>query len=306
MAIAAVQANKAVYIEKPMTLTIEEGRQMVDVVRRYGAILQVGSQQRSDEKFIRACECVRNGRIGQLRTVRVDIPARAGNNKPWRPEPVPPELDYEAWLGPAPWAPYHTERCHYNFRFVSDYSGGDVTNWGAHQLDIAQWGIGADDSGPVEVRGAGKRNTNGLHDTFYDVSVDFVYANGVKVELRCNGNGVRFEGSQGWIYVSRKELKAQPSTILAAPIGPDEIRLAPPGSLKTHMGLWLDCIRGRTPQDINVPVEVGHRSGTVCHLANIAMELGRPLRWDPDLEAFLDDDSANRLRTRAPRPCGKL
>ena len=236
MAIAAIEANKAVYIEKPMTLTIDEGRQLVDAVRRYGAILQVGSQQRSDEKFIRACECVRNGRVGELRTVRVDIPTRAGNNQPWAPESVPPELDYEAWLGPAPWAPYHRDRCHYNFRFVTDYSGGDVTNWGAHQLDIAQWGIGADAAGPVEVTGSGKRNTNGLHDTFYEVQVDFTYANGVKVHLGSSGNGVRFEGSQGWVYVSRSELKADPAAILASPIGPNEMRLAPPGPAKTHMG----------------------------------------------------------------------
>lgn len=302
MALAAIEANKAVYIEKPMTLTIDEGRQLVTAVRRYGAILQVGSQQRSDEKFLRACEYVRNGRIGELRTVQVDIPTRPGAaNKPWRPEPVPPELDYNAWLGPAPWAPYHRERCHYNFRFVADYSGGDVTNWGAHQLDIAQWGIGADDSGPVEVTGFGKRNPSGLHDTFYEVQVDFTYANGVKVHLGSNGNGVRFEGSEGWIYVSRSELKAEPAAILAAPLGPNDLRLAPPGPIKTHMGLWLDCIRARSPKDINVPVEIGHRSGTVCHLANIAMELGRTLRWDPHSEAFLDDDQANRLRTRASR-----
>ncbi len=159
IAIAAMKAGKAVYVEKPMTLTVEEGRIMADVAGRYGSILQAGSQQRSDEKFIKACELVRNGRIGELETVRVTILTRPGKaSTAWSPQPVPPELDYEMWLGPAPWAPYHRDRCHYNFRFVSDYSGGDLTNWGAHHLDIAQWGIGVDDSGPLEVEGHGRQN----------------------------------------------------------------------------------------------------------------------------------------------------
>ena len=273
-----------------------------DAARRYGAILQAGSQQRSDEKFIRACELVRNGRIGALHTVKIEIPTRPGSAEPWSPQPVPPELDYDLWLGPAPWAPYHVDRCHYKFRFVSDYSGGDVTNWGAHQLDIAQWGIGADDSGPLEVEGHGKRNATGLHDVFYDVHVDFTYAKGVKVELRSDGNGVRFEGTEGCVYVSRLKLDAEPKSLLTSRIGPDEIHLTPQGTGGTHMGIWLDCIRTRNARGLNAPVEVGHRSSTVCHLANIAMELGRKLKWDPAGEQFVDDDQANRLTWRPMRP----
>jgi predicted dehydrogenase len=301
IAVAAVQAGKAVYAEKPLTVTIREGRILADVVRRYGAIVQVGSQQRSDEKFIRACELVRNGRIGPLKKVRAEIPTRPGSDKPWSPRRVPAELDYEMWLGPAPWAPYHPDRVHYKFRFVSDYSGGDVTNWGAHQLDIAQWGIGADGSGPLEVTGRGKRNATGLHDVFYDVNVDFTYAGGVTVELRSGGNGVRFEGPEGWIYVSRSELKAEPESLLTSRIGPDEIHLAPEGGGGTHMGIWLESIRTRSPKLLNAPVEVGHRSATVCHLANIAMELGRPLKWDPIREQFVEDDQANRHLWRPMR-----
>ena len=302
IAIEAMRLGKAVYCEKPMTLTIADGQRMVRAAHRYGAILQVGSQQRTDEKFIRACEFVRNGRIGQLKKIRVDIPTRAGdNNKAWKPEQVPADLDYDLWLGPAPWAPYHSDRCHYNFRFVSDYSGGDVTNWGAHQLDIAQWGLGADDSGPVEVEGHGERNANGLHDAFFNVSVDFTYANGVKVELRSNGNGVRFEGTEGWVYVSRSELKAEPKSILDTVPGPGEVRLAPTVAAKTHMGIWLECIRARSPKGLNVPVEIGHRSATVCHLANSAMELGRKVKWDPAGERFVDDAEADRMRDRPSR-----
>lgn len=306
VAVAAVKAGKAVYSEKPLTRSIREGRILADVVRRYGAILQVGSQQRSDEKFIRACELVRNGRIGQLKTVHVEIPTRPGKDDPWSPQAVPPELDYEMWLGPAPWAPYHKDRVHYNFRFVSDYSGGDVTNWGAHQLDIAQWGIGADDAGPLEVEGRGKRNASGLHDVFYDVHVDFTYAGGVMLELRSGGNGVRFEGSEGWVYVDRSKLDADPKSLLTARIGPDEIHLAPESGGGTHMGIWLDCIRSRNPKGINVPVEIGHRSATVCHLANIAMELGRKLKWDPADEKFPDDDEANRHLWRPMREPWRL
>lgn len=300
IAAAAVRCGKAVYVEKPLSLTIAEGRRLADLVHRYGAVLQVGSQQRSDEKFIRACELVRNGRIGALRTVEVGIPTRPGSSKPWSPQPVPKELDYEMWLGPAPWAPYHPDRCHYQFRFVSDYSGGDVTNWGAHQLDIAQWGIGADAGGPVWVEGSGRRNSTGLHDVFYDIDVRFTYAGGVELRLRSGGNGVRFTGSEGTIYVDRGRLEAEPKSLLAARIGPDEIRLGPAES-GSHMEIWLNSIRKRNPHGVNAPAEVGHRSATVCHLANIAMQLGRKLRWDPQQEQFLDDEEANRLCRRTPR-----
>ncbi len=306
IAIAAMKVGKAVYCEKPMTYCIREGRLMADAVRRYGTIFQVGSQQRSREyeKFTKACELVRNGRIGELKKVKVEIPTRPGSAKPWNPRPAPKELDYEMWLGPAPWAPYHPNRCHYKFRFVSDYSGGDVSNWGAHQLDIAQWGIGADDTGPLEVVGHGKRNASGLHDVFYDVHVDYTYAGGVKVELRSGdneNNGVRFEGTEGWIYVSRSKLDAKNKSVLDSRIGPNELHLTPEGSSATHMGVWLDCVRNRKPKGLNAPVEVGHRSATVCHLANIVMQLDRPLKWDPAKEQFIDDDEANRMLWRPMR-----
>ena len=307
IAAAAVKAGKSVYVEKPLTVSIHEGRVLAGIVRRYGAILQVGSQQRSPEyeKFTRACELVRNGRIGELKKVRVEILTRSGNDNAWAPRAVPPELDYEMWLGPAPWSPYHPDRVHYKFRFVSDFSGGDLSNWGAHHLDIAQWGIGADDSGPLEVVGRGKRNATGIHDPFYDLAVDFLYAGGVKVELRSltgSGSGtVRFEGTEGWVQVGREGMWAEPESLLTARIGPSEIRLAPPDQAGSHMGIWLDCIRRRSPRGLNVPAEIGHRSATVCHLANIAMELERKLTWDPAAEQFVDDDEANRMTCRPMR-----
>ena len=309
IAAAALKAGKAVYVEKPVSAYINEGRVLAEIVDRYRGILQVGSQQRSDEKFIKACELVRNGRIGELKTVEVDILTRPGRaDAPWTPQPVPPELDYDFWLGPAPWSAYHRDRCHYNFRFVSDYSGGDVTNWGAHHLDIAQMGIGVSESGPVRVAGRGKQNASGLHDAFYDIEVDFTYENGVTVELRgrdaasgVKTGSVRFVGNNGWIRVSRESLTAGPSSLLASRIGPDEIHLGPESEGGTHMGIWLDCIRKRSAKGINVTAEIGHRSATVCHLANIGMELGRPLEWDPAAEQFVDDDEANRMANRPAR-----
>ncbi len=307
--LAAMEAGKAVYVEKPLTLTIEEGRILADAARRYRAILQVGSQQRSDQRFLRACQLVRNGYIGRLKSVWVEIPARGGSDAPWSPRPVPPELDYDTWLGPAPWAPYHPHRCHYRFRFVSDYSGGDVTNWGAHQLDIAQWALEADDSGPLAVEGRGKRYWTGLHDVYFDVHVDFTFAGGVTVQLRSgdavryDGNGVRFEGTEGWVYVTRQTLRAEPRSVLGARLGAGDDPLLPDFAETgdTHMGNWLHAIRTRRPDALRVPVEVGHRSSTFCHLANIAMELGRPLQWDPAAEAFTGDEAANRMRRRSMR-----
>lgn len=307
IALAAVKAGKSVYVEKPVSRYISEGRVLADAVTRYGAVLQVGSQQRSPEyeKFTIACELVRNGRIGELKNVRVEILTRGGNNNVWRPRAVPPELDYDMWLGPAPYSPYQPDRVHYKFRFVSDFSGGDLTNWGAHHLDIAQWGIGADDTGPVKVSGHGKRNLSGIHDTFYDLAVDFLYANGVTVQLRSlegkGSGGVRFEGTEGWIFVGRDGMDASPKSLLTARIGPDDIRLAPRDQAGSHMGIWLDCVRKRSPRGLNVPAEVGHRSATVCHLANIAMELDRPLEWDPVAEKFVNDDQANKMTTRTMR-----
>ncbi len=309
IALAAVKAGKPVYVEKPVSLTIQQGRILADAVNRYGAIVQVGSQQRSYEyeKFFRAVELVRNGRIGELQKAKVMIYARPGNEGPWKPErTAPPGLDYNFWLGPAPWAPYHPNRCHYKFRFISDYSGGDITNWGAHHLDIVQWALDADNGGPVEVVGSGDRNQSGLHDAFYNIKVDFTYAGGEVVELRSGGTevgtgGVRFEGTEGWIQVGRDGIDAEPKSLLTSRIGPDEIHLAPEIEVASHMGIWLECIRQSNPRALNAPVEIGHRSATCCHLANICMELKRKLRWDPAAEQFIDDDQANRMTWRPMR-----
>jgi predicted dehydrogenase len=297
MSVAAVRAGKDVFCEKPLTLTIAEGRVLADEVKRYGRVFQTGSWQRSSSEFRQACELVRNGRIGELHTIRVGI---HGNNRTcgptWSPEPVPEGFDYDMWLGPAPWAPYTTQRCHYQFRFILDYSGGQMTNWGAHFLDIAQWGKGADETGPVEIVGHGDFPKTGLFTTAQNENVEYTYADGVKLFLESSSGHTRFEGTRGWVDVSRGKIDAEPISLLTSIIGPDEIHLY---NSNDHNQNFLDCIKSR--KDTICTAEIGHRSATVCHLGNIAMILGRKLKWDPKEERFIDDDEANRMLSRAMR-----
>jgi len=296
-AIDAAEHGKDMYVQKPLTLTIREGRVLADAVKRHGRVLQTGSQQRSDQRFRFGCELVRNGRIGKLETVLVGIP---GNNKrcgpTWEPEAVPDGFDYDMWLGPAPWAPYNQQRCHYQFRFILDYSGGQVTNWGAHHLDIAQWGMGMDESGPVEIMGDGEFPTTGLFTTATRVHFECTYANGVLLTCKTGGTGTTFIGTEGRVYVNRGRISAEPTSLLKERIGPDEIHLY---ESRSHFGDFLECVRSRSKPICNE--EVGHRSSTVCHLGNIAMLLGRRLKWDPLKEEFPGDDEANAMRRRAPR-----
>ncbi|MBM4041626.1 MAG: Gfo/Idh/MocA family oxidoreductase, partial [Planctomycetes bacterium] len=274
MAIAAMRTGKDVYCEKPMTLTIAEGRAMAETAARYKRVFQVGSQRRSEEKVRRSCEAVRNGRIGKLLRVEVGVGMRPAKPMPDVAEPVPKELDYELWLGPAPWAPYSKNRCHYNFRFVRDYSGGEMTNFGAHFFDVAQWGIGADDTGPVEIVGKGEF-FDGLWNTFSKLDLTYRYANGVVMTGTHKFAGCKFIGTEGWVDADR--LVGEPMSAITAPLGANDVHLFQPRG--GHMGNFIECVRtrGRTA----ATVEIGHRSATVCHLGNIAMTLERKLRWDP-------------------------
>jgi len=302
MSIAAVRAGKDVFCEKPLTLAIAEGRVLADEVKRYGRVFQTGSQQRSGSEFRFACELVRNGRIGKLHTMKVGIP---GNNRTcpptWEAEPVPEGFDYDMWLGPAPWEPYTEQRCHYQFRFILDYSGGQMTNWGAHYLDIAQWGNGADDTGPVEIVGRGDFPRTGLFTTAKTAEIEYTYANGVKLLLKTGGGNTRFEGTEGWVFVTRGKIDAEPKSLLTSKIGPDEIHLY---NSNDHKQNFLDCIRSR--KDTICTAEIGHRTSTVCHLGNIAMLLGRKLKWDPKAERFINDSAANNMLARGMRAPWRL
>ncbi len=295
--LAAVRAGKDVYCEKPLTLTILEGRILANEVKRYGRVLQTGSQQRSSAEFRQACELVRNGYTGDVKTVIAGLPSNNRKCEPtWKPEPVPEGFNYDMWLGPAEWAPYHKQRCHYEFRFLLDYSGGQVTNWGAHHLDIAQWGLGTDDTGPVRIVGQGEFPETGLFTTATKVHFEMTYASGVKLICKTGGSGTRFEGTKGWVDVKRGKLETEPASLKTQTIGAHEMHLY---ESRNHHQNFLDCIKSRQAPIANV--EVGHRSATLCHLGNIAMLLKRPLKWDPVKEEFLGDDAANRLRWRPRR-----
>ena len=299
MATQFVKAGKAVYVEKPLSLFISEGREFAELVKQRKAIVQVGTQRRSMEDHIIACELVRNGVLGKIRHVEVSTETRSGDAKPWTPQPVPPELDYEMWIGPGPKNPYHPDRVHYKFRFVSAYSGGDVTNMGAHYVDVAQWGLGMDDSGPVSVCGSGKRNPEGsIHDTYYDVDVDFEYANGTTLKFKTGKGGVVFHGEKGKLEIGRKLVSDPPELVRT---NRDAFPLRFRKTKGSHMPNWVECVLDNKPENLHAPVEVGHRSATLCHLVNIAVGAGRKLLWDPLAEKFPADAEANKLLCRTQR-----
>lgn len=304
-AIEAIRRGKDVYVEKPLTLTITEGRELVNALRRHQRVGQTGTQQRSTKRFHDTAEFIRNDGLGKLERIDVLIPA---NNKytrgTWKPESVPEGLDWNLWLGPAPYVPYNRQACHYNFRFVLDYAAGQVTNWGAHYIDIAQWALGMDDSGPVEVEGKGEFPTTGLFSTATKVDFTCKYANGVTLRCHTRYDGVsdgnvRFFGEKGWVDVSRSANHASDPALLkeiTAQAGKGKVKL--PVSTNHHDN-FLQAIQTRTKPISDL--EIGHRTTTVCNLGNIAMQLGRKVRWDPARESFIDDAIADRMRHRSMR-----
>ncbi len=301
--IEACQAKKDIYCQKPLSLTIAEGRAMSHAVARSGVVFQTGSQQRSDPHFRRACELVRNGRIGTLKSVRVGLPggrtdyAKTGDHK--QPEPVPDGFEYNLWLGPAPEAPYAPARCHVNFRWILDYSGGQVTDWGGHHPDCAQWGMGTELTGPIEIRNAkGLFPPDPLWNTATEFSFEAVYENGVTMLISNKEKmGVTWEGTEGTVYANRGKHETNPKSIDETEIGPNEIHLY---KSDDHFRNFIDCVISREPTA--APVEVAHRSITICHLGNIAMRLGRDrLRWDPRTERIIGDDEASALLSRPYR-----
>ncbi|MFI5378297.1 MAG: Gfo/Idh/MocA family protein [Tepidisphaerales bacterium] len=299
--VLAAASGKDIYCEKPMSLTVADGRAMVDAVQRYGRIFQCGSQRRSSPQCRHVCELVRNGRLGKLQTVRIGLPGhywlRKNAKSTFDPEPVPVGFDYDLWLGPAPEAPYTYNRCHWNFRWNLDYSGGNVTDWGAHMVDVAHWGMGAEHTGPVEVEGKG---TFPPRSRVWNAAESFeftcTYASGVKMIVK-SGGPTRFEGADGQLDFEGK----LPPELAQATIGPDEVHLY---DSKDHHGNFIDCVKSR--RITAAPAEVAHRSITPSHLGNIAMQVGRKLRWDPQAERFIDDDLANRMLSRAYRGAWKV
>ncbi len=320
-AIEAALAGKDIYLEKPTSLTIAEGRLLSDVVRRKKVILQVGTQQRSSVQWRYAAELVRNGRIGKLHTVKIGLPG-----DPSGPEalemPVPKNLNYDMWLGSTQLA-YYTEMRVHPQNSINDRPGwlrceqfgaGMITGWGQHHFDSAAWGMDTELTGPISVEAVAQFPKSGLWDVHGDFMSKAEYKNGI-TQLTSGGypNGVRYEGTEGWIFVTRggytatasdpvvkernvKALTASDPKILTSVIGPDEIHLYVSNS---HQGNWLDCIKSR--KEPISPVEIGHRACTVCLVTHIAMKLGRKLNWDPDKEKFVNDTEANAMLSRPQR-----
>jgi predicted dehydrogenase len=319
-AIAAVEAGKDVYLQKPASLTIAEGRALSNAVHATGRIFQIGSQQRSAAQFRYAAELVRNGRIGRLKTVYVGLPGDPSGDE--EPEmPVPKNLNYEAWLGSTPYVYYTEKRVHPQVGYdrpgwlrCEQFGAGMITGWGAHHVDSAHWGMDTEYTGPVEIWGTAEFPKKGLWNVHGPFRTEAVYANGVHMIISGEfPNGIKFEGSEGWIFVSRgneqvtssdpvaklkdaQALSASDPKIITSVIGPDEIHL--PVSLEHH-GNWLEAIRTRQPPI--APVEVAHRSCSACLLHHIAMKANRKLRWDPLRERFHDDDAANAQLSRPQR-----
>lgn len=300
--VQACQAGKDVYCQKPLTLMVREGRAMVEAVRKYQRVCQTGSQHRSKNHTRLACELVRSGRIGKLHTIRTGL---AGVN--WPPPPVPdsdppPELDYDTWLGPAPLRPYNAKRVHYNFRFFWDYSGGQMTNFGAHANDLAQWGNGTDLSGPVAAEGTATYEPHGWYEVPKTSEATLTYANGVKLICKTGGPpGALFEGTKGKILCGYGKMTCDPPELAKEPLGPNDVHLY---KSTNHHADWAECIKARKRPICDI--EIGHRSATVCHLANIAIRLKRKIRWDPDKEQILGDEEAARMLHKPYRPPWKL
>jgi predicted dehydrogenase len=312
VAIAAMKAGKDVYCEKPLTLAIAEGKAMVRVAKETNRRLQTGSQQRTEfaGRFLLAAELVRNGRLGRIQSIE----CRVGDNPiggPFSQTPPPQGLDWDFWLGPTPHIDYVPEKCFYNFRWFYEYSGGKMTDWGAHHLDIAQWALNMDSSGPIEVEGTGegvdpRPLCYNCHPRF---TATYRYANGTTLratdglkEARNVNNGIHFVGEEGkWLFVSRNTITASDRRLLDEPLPNNAVRL---GQGNSHMRNFLSCVRSRQQPIANV--EVGHRSVTVCHLGTLAIRTGMKLRWNPETEQFVDNDRANQWLSRPMRAPWRL
>ncbi len=300
----AMMAGKDVYCEKPLTLTIYEGQVLVKIARKYNRILQTGSQQRSDPRFRKACEYVRSGRLGKIQTVRVGLPGVNWTKEPAVPDSEPPpELDYNMWLGPAPYRPYNKHRVHYYFRFFWDYSGGQMTNWGAHHLDIAQWGLGMDESGPIEIESTGSFDSQKRYEVPEKFSITYKYANDVTIycESPAPKNGTTFIGEKGSIYVTRGNIESDPESILEEPLKETDVHLY---ESKNHHQNWLDCIKSRKLPICDVAI--GHRSATVCHLGNISIRTQKKIKWDPAKEVVVGDAEVAKWVSKPYRAPWKL
>lgn len=305
IAVAAAKAGKDLYSEKPLGASIGEGRAICEAVKQHQRVLQCGTWRRSGLKVRMACELVRNGYIGELKEIEVGVPGtfaiRGGFTGMEGPEPVPAHLDYNLWLGSAPERPYTAARCHFNFRWIDEYAPGYITDWGAHFVDVAQWGAGMDETTPVEVSATEvKRRDKGLYDAPEQFRIEYRYSNGVKMTMFSTTDkatyGTRFIGSEGWVFSESEQLKASSMDILRIKMKEGDTRLY---VSKHHHRNFIDAVleRGRTA----APAEIAQRAAIICHMGSIAARLGQPLKFDPKAERFEGSEAANALLTRPMR-----
>ena len=311
VSMAAMKAGKDIYCEKPLTLTIDEGKRLVEVQRQTKCVLQTGTQQRSSIYFRLACNLIRNNRIGKINKVEVWIPAGLRQG-PFKSSPVPEGFDYDFWLGQTPKVEYVKERTHFSFRYWWDYSGGTMTDWGAHHNDIVLWALDMDSSGPVSIEGRQLvEMIPGGFTAASEYEVTYTYANGIVHTCKSTTasewhggvkdpkgqqHGIKFHGSEGWIWVTRGSIKASERRLLTEKL-PNDARYVYLSN--DHMGNFIDCVKSRKVPIC--PVETGHRSASLCHLGVIAIRLGRKLKWDPVNEQFIGDTEANRYIVREMR-----
>ncbi len=311
VSMAAMKAGKDIYCEKPLTLTIDEGKRLVDVQRETGRVLQTGTQQRSGRDFRLACNLVRAGRIGKIEKAEVWIPAGLRQG-PFAESDVPAGFNYDFWQGQTPAVPYVKERTHFSFRYWWEYSGGTMTDWGAHHNDIVLWALGHDGSGPVSIEG--KQLVDmipGGYTAASEYDVTYTYADGVVHTCKSTQgsewwggvkdkdkqqHGIKFIGSDGWIWVTRGTIQASDPDILTEELPESASRVY---ESRDHMGNFFDCVKSR--ETTICPAEVGHRSASLCHLGVIAIRLGRKLDWDPVKEQFVGDAEANSYVAREMR-----
>lgn len=304
VALACARKGIDVYGEKPFARSIGEGRAMCQAIARYGIIWQTGSWQRSVGNFHKAAELVRNGRIGKVKYTEVGLPN--GNRQSPRVKLLkePEHINWQRWLGPAPWRPYQdfgNGGPHWNWRWIMDYSGGQLTDWAGHHIDIAHWGLDLERTGPVEIEGKGQYPTSGIYNVPYAYDFTCTYANGVKIRVanasvQPHGMGTCWYGESGWIHVSRGGLWASDEAILRDTVGPNETQLY---LSEDHQQNFIDCVRSR--KETIAPAEVAHRSISAGLLGEIAMLTGRKLKWNPEKEHFVGDDEANRYLLRPYR-----
>ena len=290
--IMACQAGKDVYCEKPLARTIHEGRKRVEVARRYDRVVQLGTQYRSIARTRQGCEWVRNGRLGKVETVRLSH--RPNRTHPCEPsQPVPPHLDWDLWLGPAPWADYHPARCHFSFRWFMDYGGGSIADNGVHMFGVVSWAMGADQTGPVTIEGTGRQAPDNLFDAPVEMTVRYQFADPafemIWEQPGADNLSLEFVGSEATLHGFWQFEVTQGEADLS-PTRTEELHLEQSDS---HSGNWLECIATRRRPVMDV--EIGHRVTCWSHLGNIAYLTGRKLRWDPAAERFLGDDEANRM-----------